>query len=244
MRDYLTFQLYGPTASWGSIAVGDERPSFDRPSKSAVLGLIAAALGYRRREQEKHDALRRSLAMALRIENGGTFFRDYHTIQVPSKTYGDPALRSLELAQLGQKDTKVSTREYYADQRSLVCLWQTEEAEPSLRDLAAALRTPRFHLYLGRKASPLALPLCPRVAAATSWKEALGAAGARHNRALTLLLGAPREAPAPAYYWEGDDHAGFGDRKRVEHQRWDAPATRDPLVWQFQPRTEYSNLSG
>jgi CRISPR system Cascade subunit CasD len=38
MRDYLLFRLYGPLAAWGDIAVGEYRPSFAHPSKSAIIG--------------------------------------------------------------------------------------------------------------------------------------------------------------------------------------------------------------
>ena len=48
IRDYLVFRLYGPMCSWGDIAVGEVRPSTVHPSKSAILGLIAAALGVKR----------------------------------------------------------------------------------------------------------------------------------------------------------------------------------------------------
>ncbi|WP_295540003.1 CRISPR-associated protein Cas5, partial [Thiolapillus sp.] len=51
MDDYLVFQLYAPLASWGGQAVGQERPSDDHPGRSALLGLLAAALGIRREEE-------------------------------------------------------------------------------------------------------------------------------------------------------------------------------------------------
>ncbi len=44
MDNYLVFQLYAPLAAWGGQAVGQERPSDDHPSRSALLGLLAAAL--------------------------------------------------------------------------------------------------------------------------------------------------------------------------------------------------------
>ena len=48
MRDYLVMRLYAPLASWGEIAVGEVRHSANYPSKSALLGLLGAALGVRR----------------------------------------------------------------------------------------------------------------------------------------------------------------------------------------------------
>ena len=42
--DYLLFRLYGPMASWGEIAVGETRHSAAYPGKSAIIGLLAAAM--------------------------------------------------------------------------------------------------------------------------------------------------------------------------------------------------------
>ena len=50
MADFLVFQLYGALASWGDIAVGEYRPSQGHPSKSAITGLLAAALGIERED--------------------------------------------------------------------------------------------------------------------------------------------------------------------------------------------------
>src|SRR5256885_4103212 len=61
IRDYLVFRLYGPMCSWGDIAVGEVRPSTVPPSKSAILGLIAAALGTKRPNMAHDDAERSAL---------------------------------------------------------------------------------------------------------------------------------------------------------------------------------------
>ena len=63
MREYLMFRLYGPMASWGDIAVGEYRPSFAHPSKSAVMGMLAAAVGLRREEEDKIAAICRFIRL-------------------------------------------------------------------------------------------------------------------------------------------------------------------------------------
>ena len=45
MLNFLIFQLYGQMAAWGEIAVGEYRPSRDYPSKSALIGMVAAGFG-------------------------------------------------------------------------------------------------------------------------------------------------------------------------------------------------------
>lgn len=45
MSQYLIFQLHGPMASWGVDAPGEVRHTHELPSRSALLGLLAAGVG-------------------------------------------------------------------------------------------------------------------------------------------------------------------------------------------------------
>ena len=45
MPRYVVFRLAAPLASFGEVAVGERRPTADRPTRSAVIGLLGAALG-------------------------------------------------------------------------------------------------------------------------------------------------------------------------------------------------------
>ncbi|MCI5211471.1 MAG: type I-E CRISPR-associated protein Cas5/CasD [Candidatus Electrothrix sp. ATG2] len=83
MQKFLVFQLYGPLASWGGVAVGGERPVAPHPGRSAILGMLAAAAGIRRDQEEQHQALEQSFGMAVRMETAGSSLNDYHTAQVP-----------------------------------------------------------------------------------------------------------------------------------------------------------------
>ncbi len=81
MTSFLLFTIYAPFASWGDIAVGETRGSWDRPSRSAVLGLLGAALGIVREDQAAHDALDIGYGVAVRADAVGVALRDYHTAQ-------------------------------------------------------------------------------------------------------------------------------------------------------------------
>mgnify|MGYP001436839351 FL=1 len=80
----LVFRLYGAMASWGSTAVGGVRPTESTPSRSAVVGLLSAALGLKREQEEDIARLNDCLSMAIKSESDGRLLRDYHTAQVPS----------------------------------------------------------------------------------------------------------------------------------------------------------------
>lgn len=266
-RRFLVFQLYGPLAAWGSIAVGDQRPSFDRPSKSAVIGMVAAALGVKRpnvaasaeeaeRLEEEHQRLASSYFCACRMDAQGVYLKDYHTVQVPEgrmmperiATRTDELVRMQEQArQDPSKGTKQTWREHYAGMRAIVCLWLREE-EPaySLDQLASELKRPKFVLYLGRKGCPPALPLDPYVDEhATTAREALDQAATRYIVRLDCVLGHPCHDPyskaplqdAGIRYFWESDRDEGPGGDYTEVQRWDEPGSR--TRWQFRPRREY-----
>lgn len=251
MKDYLLFQLYGPFASWGGIAVGEIRPSEDRPTKSAVLGLVAAALGLRRDAEVEQRALAEGLLFAVRVDDAGTHLRDFHTVQVPKgelppwgRTRAD-ALRQFELQAAEEKKSKranplVSYREYRTDPYAVVCLWVKEGASLpwTLSQIQAALERPRFPLYLGRKACPPALPLRPEICEAVSLASAFSRA-THFDALLSMSPTVPSPSPSrPSVYWEGD-RAEWSEAQEVE--RWDQPGSR--TRWEFSPRREWTSRS-
>ena len=212
------------------------------------MGMVAAALGYRRprRDMKEHERAEREakhrdlverLGFAVRLDMGGVYMKDYHTIQTPQKVKNLPT-RTLELRQ-AKIGGKGSHREYYTDQFATICLWKWPgERGPTLNAICACLNKPVFALYLGRKACPQALPLQPCIEhAARNWRDALDCANKTYRECIDDLLGYTlREDPPSRYFWEGNDHAGL-EHHYVEDERWDQPASR--LRWQFQPRREF-----
>ena len=65
------FQLYAPMISWGEIAIGGERRSALQPSRSAVIGIIAAALGIKRDNEEELARLTNEISIAVRVDQPG-----------------------------------------------------------------------------------------------------------------------------------------------------------------------------
>ena len=88
MKEFIVFRLYGPMVSWGDIAVGEYRPTFIHPSKSSVLGLVAASLGVRRDEENMHARMALSYGLGMRVDSDGVLLRDYHTVQTPPSRKG------------------------------------------------------------------------------------------------------------------------------------------------------------
>ncbi|HIJ95860.1 MAG TPA: type I-E CRISPR-associated protein Cas5/CasD [Desulfuromonadales bacterium] len=230
MADYLVFQLYGPMAAWGDIAVGEYRPSFAHPSKSAIIGLLAAALGIRRDEEERQNTLVAACYFAVRVDSMGALLRDYHTIQVPSSgTATKPKKFHTRKAELADSNlnTILSSRDYRCDAVYTVAVTLRDNAFFSVEKIAGALRKPVFTLYLGRKSCPLAFPLAPQVVSAETVKDAMCTALVP-DELKSLILEKSYLA-----YWEGE-HGGYA-REQVITRR-DEPLSRKR--WQFSDRKE------
>ncbi len=136
----LLMQLRAPMMSWGDHSQFGHRDSRREPTKSAVMGLLCAALG--RPRWEPVDDLA-ALKMGVRVNKEGVLQKDYHTIQDNMRDDG------------GKVNTTLSDRYYVADADYLVGL---EGDAAKLAELDAALQMPRWQLYFGRKSF---VPSCP-----------------------------------------------------------------------------------
>jgi CRISPR system Cascade subunit CasD len=237
MTEYLMFQLYGPMAAWGDIAVGEMRPSSAHPSKSAVLGLVAAALGIKREQEEIHRKLSDGYCFAVLVKRAGVPLSDYHTVQVPPSGTGRNrrvfATRRDEIIALSRDDLKtiLSKRDYRMDASYIVALRQNNGAPFDLKEIGDKLSAPNYTLYLGRKSCPLALPLQPQIVVAATLHEAF-----RNARFINLEeLHSLPTADKPALYWEEGTEPGIEPQHVFE--RRDIPSSRKR--WQFDVRQEY-----
>ena len=171
MRAYLLFRLYGPMASWGDTAVGEYRPSRSHPSRTAVLGLLAAALGIQRDQEDELLALDKSTGIAVRLDLPGELLRDYHTTQVaPEGKKLRYYTRSDELRS-DRLHTILSQRDYRTDSGASIALY-SKGGDNELDHWHQALLKPVFPPYLGRRSCPLGLPMDPTIVRAGDLKAA------------------------------------------------------------------------
>ncbi|MDX9746135.1 MAG: type I-E CRISPR-associated protein Cas5/CasD [Syntrophales bacterium] len=228
MTEYLLFRLYGPLAAWGDIAVGEYRPSFAHPSKSAIIGLLAAALGIRRDEEEKQKLLAESCKFAVRVDSTGVLLRDYHTTQVPSAQRGVTHYTRRSELEESDLNTILSSRDYRCDAVYTIAITMVDGSPFPLQQLASALKRPVFTLYLGRKSCPLSLPLHPQTVKAETLKEALLTMPIPDE--LTIII--PRGDVN--VFWENEVASGVELQQTIT--RRDEPRSR--RRWQFADRRE------
>lgn len=139
----LLLRLAGPMQSWGTTSRFDQRDTGKEPSKSGVIGLLAAALGIDRGKWRDLEPLTH-LSMGVRHDRPGVPKRDYQTA-------GCAATDTIIKADGSQaKDGGVvSDRFYLADATFLVGLECDDR--PLVERIHAALRDPVWPLALGRK---------------------------------------------------------------------------------------------
>jgi CRISPR system Cascade subunit CasD len=120
--------------SWGSDSQFTLRTTHQSPTKSGVIGLCCAALGWTRNENVSPFL---ELRMGCRILNPGMMMSDFQTV------------KGVMLAQgKGRKDV-ISTRYYLSDAEFLVGLEGSDL--DFLKELHHALRHSKFCISLGRK---------------------------------------------------------------------------------------------
>lgn len=180
----LLLRLSGPLQAWGSAARFVRRTTENAPTKSGVLGMLAAAEG-RAREADLSDLA--ALRFGVRIDQPGTRVRDFQTAH-----HFDT-----------DKSMPLSERFYLAD---AVFVAGVEGEADVVRRLYSAVREPVYLPYLGRRSCPPAAPVDLGVRddadLATALEQAPWQASPwyrerhREGTELTLLLESlPGEAP-------------------------------------------------
>lgn len=152
----LVLRLAGPLQSWGERSQFNRRDTANEPTKSGIIGLLAAAQGRRRRDSIE-DLL--GLGLGVRVDQSGSLLRDYHTV---SDYRGRPLLSASVTARGAQrptapvKATHVTTRYYLQDAVFVAAVEGPPDTIAALRD---AVRRPAFPLALGRRACAPTQPL-------------------------------------------------------------------------------------
>ena len=138
----ILLKFSGPLQSWGSSSHFETRHTYLCPSKSAVIGMIAAAFGYRRDSDAKIHRLNQ-LHFAVRIDQPGAMSKDYQTAH-KYKNNTEPVVL----------DRTYVTQRYYLED-ALFVVAVGHEDDDWIDEIAEALQHPYFPLYMGRRSYPV-----------------------------------------------------------------------------------------
>lgn len=186
--------LDGVLQSWGITMGTDKRRTGLYPTKSAVIGMIAGAMG--RDRGESVDDLR-ELRMSVRVDHAGSPLTDFHTAR-KNKEPTAPQRRPTP-----ENDTSLTDRGYLNEAVFVVIL----EGEPSLiRSVHEAMLRPVYAPFLGRRASVPTRPVYPpnsvvhdkssdELLREIPWKAPRHVRGRPDGRTKTIDLVVVRDAP-------------------------------------------------
>jgi CRISPR system Cascade subunit CasD len=227
----LLLRLAGPMQSWGDQSRFNRRETRPQPTKSGVIGLLAAAAGHPRdRPLGELFGDLHGLFMGVRVDQEGSLLRDYHTV---SDHQGRPLRQAGVSAKGVQKLTSPPkfthlTQRFYLQDAVFVAAVGGPVA--LMESLAEAITHPAFPLALGRRSCAPTQPIL---------------LGISHQPILDALTEQP---------WQASEHvrAAFEKRhKRVaridrmvtveaadgEHIMHDEPLSFDPLDRRHTSRT-------
>lgn len=139
----LVLHLDGPLQSWGTGSRFMRRGTDAVPSKSGVIGMLAATRGLRRTDDLADDLLQ--LRFGVRADQPGRLLREYQTA------------RGLDATGQGSRQ---SERYFLSDAKFLAAVEGREEV---IEGLAEALERPHYLPYLGRRSCPPARPVFEEV---------------------------------------------------------------------------------
>ena len=127
----LLLRFAAPLQAWGTESKYDIRKTDREPSKSGIVGFLAAALG-RKRDESVEDL--NALRVGVRADQEGEIIQDFHMVH---------------------KDEKTSylTRRYYLSDAVFVVGVESED-DAVLQKLVDAVKNPVFPLFLGRCSCP------------------------------------------------------------------------------------------
>jgi CRISPR system Cascade subunit CasD len=170
----LAIYLDAPLQSWGVSSRFQRRGTESAPSKSGVLGLIAAAMGIDKHGPDESERLAPLSACRFSVfplatgENTAPVLRleDFHT--VGGGYDRDDPVDKLRIARKasGGVSTTIVTRRFYLEQARFAALIEGDSG--ILQKAAAALEDPVWGVWFGRKCCLPAAPLLPTLASSIS----------------------------------------------------------------------------
>lgn len=206
----LILRLEGMLQAWGEMSKWDFRDSADFPTKSGIVGLLGCALGLERGDPTLRE-LCEAITVAVRADRPGLPTVDFQTVT------GNPLRNAEGKRRSTGGDTIISRRAYLQD--ACFTVFIGTDAERCER-LAAALRAPRWPLYLGRKncvpSRPVFEALQPEYA---SLEEALRCYPPAERAAMPMLYESELDTPTLASY-QRPDRLVKGNREFALRRVW------------------------
>jgi len=214
MSETLAFLIDAPLQSWGVSSKFQRRDTENWPTKSALVGLLAAALGIDKNspdEAERLAPLCQLTFSVLRWSKPVPSLRltDFHTVGggYDKKDPFEKLFISRKAGDGSPFGTVITRRTYLNDSR-FIALFEGDAS--TLKNIAEALHDPGWGLWFGRKSCIPAAPLAPVLASTV--EGVLAAMAEQLNVDLTSLLNLAgmTEKAGDGTFHQADQPIAFG----------------------------------
>lgn len=213
----LAFFIDSPLMSWGVSSRFNQRETEAYPTKSALIGLIAAAMGIDKQSGGESEALGPLAKLKLtvfRLDRGAALpfgrLSDFHTVgggydpkesnfsrmSIPRKASGGPSANA-----------SITRRTYLTDARFIAIL---EGERVTLERISAALLDPVWGIWFGRKTCIPAMPLSPVLAETPREALAMILQQLGEDPAVADQLEGLTESDGPGVWYQADQPVAFG----------------------------------
>lgn len=164
---YLAFRLEGPLQSWGERARWTIRDTANEPTKSGIIGVLAACLGWGIDQDAEIAELATAVCLGIRVDRPGRGLVDFHTVEG-----GVMSAKGIikKTGSTDEREVVVSRRSYLADASFVAVLGGAADL---LDRLAEAMCDPVWPPFLGRKSCPPSVPILPTRIDAARIEDAL-----------------------------------------------------------------------
>lgn len=229
MMKTLLLRLSAPLQSWGDSSRYVNRRTRTQPTKSGVIGLLAAAQG-RPRHATIDDLA--GLSFSVRTDQLGPIERDFHTAIRPPTLSAIAERKGTTTFTIRKSDNRskpmpLTRRDYLTDSTFVAAL----TGDPTLiTTLHHAVANPTYPLFLGRRSCPPATPIAITITdddPITALTHLALQSPPAHRRNAPPTLTVPLTTDAIA--------AGTSDRQRDQPQSFDPHHRRH--TWRSTQRT-------
>jgi CRISPR-associated Cas5-like protein len=211
--DYLLMPIAAPMQSWGDMVVsGDDRPTLPFPTHSGLGGLICAALGIDRQDEDRLRRVHNRLRFLVLEVSEGRLQRDYYSVENIVRASGSGG------------GSIIGNKYYLADAVFLAAVSLLPDPPFSLEEIGRALLNPYYSLYAGRRAYPLSLPPVYHVNGIPQILEwdnpfvgmmTLLQDESERNRVFPGQTALSKDSPPPRFYCDAEDKAHFNGSDQV-----------------------------
>jgi CRISPR system Cascade subunit CasD len=196
---FLTIHLRAPLMALQGPRIDGQPQPLPIPTRSLLTGLIGSALGYRRSDHGKLQALQDNIRVGVVVHRGGVEISDYQTADLGKSYLRGPMWSSgTSVAKREGSRTeglRLQQRPYRADADMTVVIELNIDSPVNADQITSALDQPVRPLFIGRSSCPPACKLAGRIFDAPSLEAAV--LEVARNQAGEMYL--PASAATPSW---------------------------------------------